>query len=141
LQRIFPLDILMVPSSALTVVANDECLSCGGFSLSETICFGSLEFTTDCFGDQSLSPRRDISDATMAGSTHSRPLSPLWAMIGDSIEEFHMALGREGGTPPLSKKAWHQGSIRPCHEHITTGEHSDHSSYDDDSTAAGLPFE
>jgi hypothetical protein len=31
------------------------------------------------------------------GSTHSGPPSPLWAMIWDSAEEFHMTSGGEGG--------------------------------------------
>jgi hypothetical protein len=73
----------MIPSSVLAVVADGECLSCGGFSLSETIRFGSLEFIIDCFGDLSLSHRRDGSDATIMGSTCSGPPSPLRAMIGD----------------------------------------------------------
>jgi hypothetical protein len=33
LQRAFPLHVLMVPSSVLTIGADSECLSCGGFSL------------------------------------------------------------------------------------------------------------
>jgi hypothetical protein len=33
LRHAFPLDVLMVPSSALVVTADGECLSCGGFSL------------------------------------------------------------------------------------------------------------
>jgi hypothetical protein len=73
----------MIPSSVLAVVVDGECLSCGGFSLSETIRFGSLEFIIDCFGDLSLSHRRDGSDATIMGSTCSGPPSPLRAMIGD----------------------------------------------------------
>jgi hypothetical protein len=34
----------MVPSSAITIAAYSECLSCDGFSLGETIRFGSIEF-------------------------------------------------------------------------------------------------
>jgi hypothetical protein len=73
----------MVPSSAITITVDGECLSCDGFSLGKTIHFGSLEFTTD--------PRRDSSDAAIMGSTHSGPPSPLSAMTGYSTEEFHMA--------------------------------------------------
>jgi hypothetical protein len=56
LQRAFPIDIPMVPSSVLAITSDGECLSCSGFSLSETIRFGSLEFITDLFGGLSLSP-------------------------------------------------------------------------------------
>jgi hypothetical protein len=54
LQHAFPLDVPMVPSSALTVAVSSERLSCGGFSLGKTIHFGTLEFIADRFG--SLSP-------------------------------------------------------------------------------------
>jgi hypothetical protein len=102
LQHAFPLNILMVPSSTLTVTVDGECLLCGGFSLSKTVHFGSIELIFDCFGGLSLSPWRDGLDATFMGSTRSGPPSPLWAMIGDSTEEFHMASSGEGGSdlPP-----------------------------------------
>jgi hypothetical protein len=51
LQRAFPLDVSMVPSSVLIITANGECLTCGGFSLGETIRHGSFEFITDYFGE------------------------------------------------------------------------------------------
>jgi hypothetical protein len=41
----------------LTVAPDGECLTCSGFSLSETVHFGSLEFITYCFGILTLSPR------------------------------------------------------------------------------------
>jgi hypothetical protein len=47
----------MVHSSALTVTTDGDHLIYGGFSLGETICFGSLVFITDCFNNLSLSPR------------------------------------------------------------------------------------
>jgi hypothetical protein len=62
-----------VPSSTLTVSADGERLTCGGFSLREIVYFGSLEFIIDCFGSLSLSPRRSDSDATIMGSTQSGP--------------------------------------------------------------------
>jgi hypothetical protein len=97
LQCAFPLDILMVPSSTITVAADAECLSSNGFYLGETIHFGSLKFITDCFGSLNLSPRKDGLDAAAMGSTHSGPLSRLWDMTRDSIKEFHMASDGEGG--------------------------------------------
>jgi hypothetical protein len=39
LQRAFPLDVLMVPSSAIVVAADGERLMCGGFSLGVTPTF------------------------------------------------------------------------------------------------------
>jgi hypothetical protein len=86
----------MVPSSAITISADGECLSRDGFSLGETIHFGSLEFIVDYFSVLSLPPRRDDSNAAAMGSTHSGPPSSL-AITGDSTEEFHMASDEEGG--------------------------------------------
>jgi hypothetical protein len=77
LQRAFPLDVLMVPSSALIVATDGECLSCGDFSLGETICFGSLEFITDRFSGLSLFPMGDGSDTIIMGSARGGPPSPL----------------------------------------------------------------
>jgi hypothetical protein len=66
LQRAFSLDVLMVPSSALVIAADDERLSDGGFSLNETIRFGSLEFITDNFG----------------GVPYHGPLRVRWPVVG-----------------------------------------------------------
>jgi hypothetical protein len=43
LQRAFPLDIPMVPSSVIVVAADGEHLTCGGFCHSETIRLGNFE--------------------------------------------------------------------------------------------------
>jgi hypothetical protein len=84
LQCAFPLGVSMVHSFALIVSADGEHMTCGVFSLSETV-----------------SMRNDSSVAFM-GSTHSGPPSPLWAMIEDSTEEFYTAFKqREGLLPPL----------------------------------------
>jgi hypothetical protein len=76
----------MVPSSALSVTADGERLSCGGFFLGKTIRFGSLEFISDHFGGLSLSPMGDGSDAIVMGSARGGPPYPLRAMMGDSAE-------------------------------------------------------
>jgi hypothetical protein len=50
LQRAFPLDVPMVPSSALSIAADGERLLSDGFSLGETIHIGNLKFITNRFG-------------------------------------------------------------------------------------------
>jgi hypothetical protein len=57
LQRAFPLDVLMVPSSAIDVMADGERLTCGGFSLGKTVRLENFEFNADYFGGLSLSLR------------------------------------------------------------------------------------
>jgi hypothetical protein len=80
LQCVFPLDILMVPSSALTIAADGECPSCNVFSPDKTIRFGSLGFIAVCFSGLRLSPKGCSSDVIAMGSTHGGPLPLLWAM-------------------------------------------------------------
>jgi hypothetical protein len=60
----FHLNVLRVHSSTVVVTPDDKHLTCGGFSLSENVCFGSLEFIADCFDNLSLSPM----GATRSGS-------------------------------------------------------------------------
>jgi hypothetical protein len=71
LQRATPLDILMVPSSSITITANCEHLACSGFSISEPIHLGNFEFIAIYFGGLSLSPRRGNKGAIFTGSTRS----------------------------------------------------------------------
>jgi hypothetical protein len=117
----------MVPSSALIVAADGECLSCGGFHIGETILFWSLEFIIDDFSGLRFSPRRDGSNANAMGSTPSGPPSPLRAMIGHSTEEFHMVSNEEGGInlpspkrpdtsaspTPASTISWSENTLTP----------------------------
>jgi hypothetical protein len=95
-QCAFPLDVPMVPSSAITVATDGKHLTCGGFSLGETACIGKFEFIVDYFGGLSLSPRRGDKDTAFMGSTRSEPSTPWGAIIEDSTEEFLMALSGEG---------------------------------------------
>jgi hypothetical protein len=97
LQHAFPLEVLMVHSSALAVSVNGERLTCSGFSLSKTVRLKSFEFITNYFNGLSLSPRRNDSGTAVMGSTHSGPLSLWWAMIEGSTKEFHKASSGEGG--------------------------------------------
>jgi hypothetical protein len=87
----------MVPSSAIIVVADGECLTCGGFSLCEIVCLGSFEFIINYFSGLSPSPKRGDSGAAFMGSTRSGTPSLLRAMIEDFIEKFLTASSREGG--------------------------------------------
>jgi hypothetical protein len=96
LHQAFPLNVPMVPSSAITVVADGERLMCGQFSLSETVCLGNFEFITDYFDSLSLSPWRGDAGTAFMGSTHSGAPSLQWAMIEDSVEEFLTMLCGEG---------------------------------------------
>jgi hypothetical protein len=90
----FAPDVLMIHSSTLNVTTDRERLTCGGCSLSATICFGSLEFIADCFSSLTLSPGGD-SSAIFMGMTCNRSLS-LQAMIEDSLDKFYMASSGEG---------------------------------------------
>jgi hypothetical protein len=90
-------------NGAITVAAAGACLTCGGFSLGETVHLGSFEFIANYFGGLSLSPRRGDSGTAFMGSTCNGTPSPWWAMIEDSAEEFLTTLSEEGGLwPPLS---------------------------------------
>jgi hypothetical protein len=71
----FPLNVLMIQSSRLITTADGKHLTHGGFNLSETICFGSLEFITNYFDSPRLSPKRNDSCAVFVGTAHNE--SPL----------------------------------------------------------------
>jgi hypothetical protein len=68
--------ILMVPSSSITVIADDERLTCGGFYLGEPVCLGNLKFIADYFSGPSLSPGRGNEGIIFVGSTHSGASTP-----------------------------------------------------------------
>jgi hypothetical protein len=63
-------------------------LTCGGFSLEETVHFGNFEFIVNYFGSLSLSPRRGDVGIIFISPTRSRASTPRQTMIGDSVEEF-----------------------------------------------------
>jgi hypothetical protein len=87
----------MVPSSMINIAAEGEHLTCGGFSLGETVRLGNFEFIADYFSGLTLSPRRGDSGTTFMGSNCSGTPSPHWAMIDDSTEVFLTASSGEGG--------------------------------------------
>jgi hypothetical protein len=51
----------MVPSSTFAFSADGEHLTCGGFSLGETVRLGCFEFISNYSGSLSLSPKRSDS--------------------------------------------------------------------------------
>jgi hypothetical protein len=104
LQCVFPLHVLMVPSSVLALLANGEHLTCGGFSHGKTVRFGKHEFIADCFGGLSLSPRGSDLNAALMGPTRSGPLSLLRAKIEDITEEFQTVSSREEDTTPSPRR-------------------------------------
>jgi hypothetical protein len=100
----------MVHSSKLVVTANDEHLTCGGFSLSETICFGILEFIAICFGSLSHSPEGNDSGTVFVGTARSGSPS-LHTILEDSIDKFYIASSAEGSSGfPVS---WRRNMVTP----------------------------
>jgi hypothetical protein len=71
LQHAFPLNIPMVLSSAITIATDGEHLTCGGFSLSETVHLENFEFITDYFDGLSLSCGRGNASPAFMSPTHS----------------------------------------------------------------------
>jgi hypothetical protein len=86
----------MVPSSAITITADDECLTCCGFSLGETVRLGNFKIIADYFSGLSPSPKRADAGAAFMGSTNSGAPTPWWSTIEDSTKEFLMASSGEG---------------------------------------------
>jgi hypothetical protein len=122
----FPLNVLMVHSSTLAVTTDSEHLIRGGFSLGETVHFGSLEFIVDCFSSMSLSPKGSNLGIVFMGATCS--WSPLLrTILKDSTDEFYTTSSREGssghpvsrrcnmGTPyaPIATTPWPEDAFTP----------------------------
>jgi hypothetical protein len=104
LHRVFPLYVLIVYSLKLSFIANGNNLTIVGLTPGETIRFGSLEFTIDCLGHQSLSSEESDSVAIFVGMVHNGPLS-LHTTLKDSSSEGG-ATSCAGGS---SKSPGHRG--------------------------------
>jgi hypothetical protein len=87
----------MVYSPKLTFIANDNNTTDVGFSPSETICFGSLEFTVDRFSNMSLSPEAQDLGAIFIGMVHSESPS-LHIILRESFDEGNVASGGGGSS-------------------------------------------
>jgi hypothetical protein len=105
----------MLSSSAITIAANSERLTCDGFSLNKNVCLGNFEFIADYFSGLSLSPRRGDVGIAFMGSTHRGAPTPRWAMIEDSGEEVLTASRGEGSFDLPSPKRHSAGaSLTPA---------------------------
>jgi hypothetical protein len=84
LQRVFPLDVLIVHLSTLAVTTDGERLTCGASSLDKTVCIGSMKFIADHFDNLSLSLEGSKSDVVFMGMAHNWSPS-LHAILMESI--------------------------------------------------------
>jgi hypothetical protein len=118
LQRAFPLDVLIVSSLELSFIANG-CNSTGvGLASGETICFDSLEFTTDCLGHLNLSPQEGDTGALFIEMVHSG--SPYSRIPSTKVE----LLGAKGEAPvPWPPRVQRGNPECPHHHHTSAGEH------------------
>jgi hypothetical protein len=101
----------MVTSSSIAIAADGEHLTCGGFSLGETVHLGNFEFIADYFNGLSHSPRRSDTRAALIGPTHCRASAPWRKMIGDSAKEFLMAPSGEGSFNLPSQRRHDTGAL------------------------------
>jgi hypothetical protein len=91
----FSLNVSMVYSPKLTYVANGNNPTGVGLAPGETIWFGSLEFTTDHFGNLSHSSKRNDSGAVFIGMVHNGSLS-VQTILEESFDEGDAASGGGG---------------------------------------------
>jgi hypothetical protein len=104
-------------------VANDNNPTGIGLALGETICFGSLEFTTDRLGRLSLSPEDGDLGAIFIGMVHSGSPS-LHTALKDSSNECGATSGAGGAPDPLAPRVQRGNFDSPYHRHTGVGEHS-----------------
>jgi hypothetical protein len=114
----------MVHSSTLIIATDDERLTCGGFSLGETIRFGNLEFITNRFDNLSLSPKGSDSRFIFVGMAQIRSPS-LHAILEESVGEDD-STSSEGGSSsfPHHSRSPCGDPDRPHRNHTTIGGHS-----------------
>jgi hypothetical protein len=97
----------MVYSPKLTFIDNGNNQTRVELAPSKTICFGSLEFTTDCFGHLSLSPKGNDSGTVFIGMVHSGSPS-LHTILEESSDKGNAASGNGGAmdSPTLEGATW-----------------------------------
>jgi hypothetical protein len=92
----------MVHSSTLVVTANGKHQTDGGFTFSETIHFGSLEFIANHFGSLSISNEGNDSGIVFMGMAHSGS-SSLHTILEESTNESDTASSGGGSSDfPIS---------------------------------------
>jgi hypothetical protein len=118
----FPLNVSILHSSTLVVIADGEHLTCGSFSLGKTVRLGSLEFIVDCFNSLSLSPKGNDSGVIFMGTAHSGSPS-LRTILVDSTDEFYTTSSGEGSFGfPIS---WRSNMVTPPTPITTTSRPDD----------------
>jgi hypothetical protein len=119
------MDILIVYSPKVSFVANGSNPIGVGLALGETICFGSLEFTTDHLGGLSLSPQEGDPGALFMGMVHSGSPS-LHTAIKDSFDEGGTTSGEGGSSGSPNPRGCNMVTPEcPHHHHTGAKEHSD----------------
>jgi hypothetical protein len=95
----------MVHTSTLAVITDGKCLTYGGLSLGETVCFRSLKFIADYFGSLSLSPKGNDSGTVFVGMIHVGSPS-LQTILENSTNEFYTTSSGEGSSGfPISQRS------------------------------------
>jgi hypothetical protein len=80
----------MIHSSMLTVTANVEHLTYGGYFIGKIVHFGNMEFIVDCFSSLSFSPKGNDSGTVFVGTSCSGS-PPLRTILDDSTDMFYIA--------------------------------------------------
>jgi hypothetical protein len=93
----FPLNISIVYSLKPTFVIDGKNLTGVGLTPGETIFFGSFGFTSDRFGNLSISLEGNDSGIVFVGMVHNGSLS-LHTVLEESSDDGDVASGR-GGAP------------------------------------------
>jgi hypothetical protein len=99
------LNISMVHSSKVTIIADSKHQTGISFTLGETVRFDSLEFITDRFGRLSLSDKGNVLGPVFVGMAHSGSPS-LHTILKDSVDK--------GDTPSSGGRSFDFPISREC---------------------------